>query len=229
MSESVSASESCCLDIPCGCTSWLTAFCDYVAVTVSYCGVTTEFTSARSKGVKFDAASTQTNVHASDRIFRVSTQENAVDVGAGAVITDADGTEWVVYATEYLASFCVWKLWARSVAACFLLTETIDVLEEDCKNCDCSHETVYRRVARVKGSILAETGQVQARNDGRDLVYQYSGDLVKWPLADKPSARHRLKTKTGSYKITRVSDQGVFVPFRVGLEKESADCSVRGS
>lgn len=227
MSES--ASESCCLEIPCGCTSWLTAFCDYVAITFEYCGETTEFLSARSKGVKFESQNNLTNVHMSDRIFRISTQENAVEVGAGAVITDADGAEWVVYATEYLTSFCVWKLWARSVAACFLLTETIDVLEEDCEDCDCSQETVYRRVARVKGSVYAETGQIQSRNDGRDLVYQYSGDLVKWPLSDKPSARHRLKTKTGSYKITRVSDQGKFVPFKVGLEKESADCSVRGS
>lgn len=227
--SSGSASESCCV-IPCSCDTWLTNFsCDYTTVSVKYCGVTTEFTKARSKGVKFQAVNPQSGVHPSDRIFRVSWREQDVEVGIGAVITDDVGTEWVVYAVDRLESFCVNVLWGRSVAACFTLLETIDVLEEDCVDCDCGDTIQYKRVARIKGKIFAEGGTVQSSNDSREIVYRFSGELVKWPLSERPHSRHRLKTKQGSFRIVRVADNGIYSPFIVGLEQESADCSVRGT
>lgn len=230
MSHSVSdsLSESCCDDTLCACEDWLTAFCDYENVTLDYCGEQTEFYHARSSGIKISSVNPQAGVHPADKVFRLSMLENSVEVGIGGVITDADGTDWVIYSATHLQSFCVQVLHVRSVAACFQLTENIDVLELDCTDCDECVDTVrYKSVGRVKGKILAESGSLQTRNDSKDLVYNFSGSLVRWPLSVRPSANHRLRDRSGMYRITRVSDNGQFVPYVLGLEAENALCHVR--
>lgn len=229
-SDSSSASESCCIVQACECEAWLTAFCDYEVVTLTYCGETTEFQFARSKDISMSAVNPQAGVHAADKVFRISMLEQSVEVGVGGTITDGDGTPWVIYKVTTLVQFCVKVLHTRSVSACFQLLENIDVLELENQDKDCCVDaTRYRRVATVKGKITAETGAIQTRNDSRDLVYNFSGSLVRWPLSVRPSANHRLKDKYGSYRITRVQDGGIFVPYYVELEQESADCTVRGS
>lgn len=229
-SVSTSVSDECCVPVNCACADWLTVFCDYETIQFTYCGVTTEFQKARSSGMKMESANPQSGVHPSDRIFQLSYTEHDVEIGLGAVIVDEDGTEWVVYAKDHLGSFCIEKLWARSVAACFSLLENIDVLEQDC-DCevdDCGTTIRYKRVARCKGKILAATGSLLERNDSRDLVYRYTGDLVRWPLVARPAARHRLRDRNGRvYRITGVTDNGVYVPFSMELEQDSDDCTVR--
>lgn len=229
LSLSSSASESCCIPSTCACDTWLTVFCDYERVTLDYCGKTTVFGLARSDDMPITSVNPQAGVMSQDRIFRLSMLERTVSVGIGGTITDADGTEWVIYRVETLKAFCVKKVSARSVAACFQLLDNIDIFGEDCDCQDCGQVVKYKRLARVKGKILAEAGSLTARNDSRDLVYQYTGDLVRWPIAVKPTGQHRLKDRNGTYRIVRVRDHGPFVPFMVGLEMDSADCSVRGS
>lgn len=226
--SSESMSESCCIDTQCACEDWLTAFCDYETVTLKYCGEETVFNFARSKGVRMSSVDVNSGVHPSDRVFRISMEEHAVDVGIGGIVVDAAGTEWVIYSVESLTKFCVEVLRARSVAACFLLLDDIDVLELECKDCDDCAETVkYKTLKRVKGKISASSGALSSRNDSSDLVYNFSGALVRWPLASRPTANNRLRDKSGTYRITRVDDGGIYVPYRLGLEQESADCSVR--
>lgn len=226
MSHSVS--ESCCVDTLCGCEDWLTAFCDYETVTLSYCGEETTFTHARSKGIKMSAVNPQAGVHPADKVFRLSMQENSVEVGIGGTITDSDETEWVIYSVQDLPHFCVKVLHSRSVSACFQLLENIDVLELDCTDCDSCDDVVrYKRVARVKGKIVADSGSLSSRNDSKDFVYSFSASLVRWPLSIRPTANHRLKDKSGQYRITRVQDGGPFVPYHVELEQENVLCHVR--
>lgn len=230
--SSVSASESasdCCFPVYCACADWLTAFCDYETLTLDYCGEETVFEKGRRSGIKMSAINPQAGVHPADQVFRLSYEEQNVEVGLGGVITDSDGTEWIIYAKDVLRSFCVYKLWARSVAACFGLLETIDVLEQDC-DCeteDCGTTVRYKRVKTVKGKVIATTGSLLERNDSRDLVYRFSGDLVRWPLAHRPGANNRLRTREGIFRIVGVTDNGPYVPFSVDLEKDSDDCSVR--
>lgn len=225
-SGSASASESCCQTL-CGCEEWLTAFCDYVEISIKSCGNTTTFDRARYSGIKMSAINPQSGVHPADGVFRVSMLENSIEIALNAVITDSAGREWVVYAIEDLSLFCVKKLWARSVETCFSLLETIDIFDLECRECDdCEDPNEYRRVGRVKGKILAATGSVVNRNDSSDMVYRFSGELVRWPLQIRPSARHRLKTKQGSFRITSVRDDGPLVPYYLTLEQEDAECVV---
>lgn len=230
-SESVSqsASDACCIPSTCACDDWLTLFCDYQTVTLTSCDVETVFEKARSNGIKMEAINPQAGVHAADRVFRLSMQENDVEVSLGAVITDEDGTEWVVYAKEYLRSFCVWKLWTRSVETCFQLSEWVEVFEQDCscENDNCGTTIQYKRVARVRGKVYAESGGLRGRNDSQDLVYRFRADLVRWPLSGRPGAKHRLKVGSETFRIVGVADGGQYVPFRVELEVDSADCSAR--
>jgi hypothetical protein len=228
VSVSESVSDVCCIPSDCACDDWLTIFCDYQTVSLEYCGETTVFQKARSTGIKMSAVNPQSGVHPADRVFKLSYRENEVEIGIGGVITDEDGTEWVIYAMSKQPAFCVEKIWARSVAACFTLLEVIDVFEPDC-SCeteDCGTKIRYRRVARVKGKITASTGSLLDRNDSRELVYRFQGDLVRWPLAGRPTAGHRLRDRNGTYRIVGVEDRGMFVPYTVRLEAESADCSV---
>ena len=225
--SSGSVSESCCVTL-CGCEEWLTAFCDYVTITLDSCGETTVFDRARFSGIKMSAVNPQSGVHPADGIFRVSMLEHSVEIALNSVITDSTGKEWVVYAIEDLASFCVKKIWARSVEACFLLLDPIEIFVLECRECDdCEDPNEYRRVGRVKGKVLAEAGSLSNRNDSTDLVYRFSGELVRWPLKDRPSARHRLKTKQGSFRITGVRDAGPLLPYYLTLEQEDAECAVQ--
>ena len=229
MSDSSSASESCCVDNLCNCETWLTAFCDYVTVTIDYCGDTTVFERGRFSGMPMESVSPQSGVHPNDGVFRVSTYEQSVEIGLGAVVTDAEGTEWTVYKIETLTAFCVKKLWARSVAACFQLLDKLEILELDCTDCgDCEEKGKLVRVGSATCKILSESGSLQSRNDSNEIVYRYSGELVRWPLKTKPTSRHRIKTKDASYRITGVRDAGPLVPFYLTLEQESADCTLRG-
>lgn len=226
-SVSESASESCCFPSSCACDTWLTAFCDYETVTLDYCGEQTQFDYARSDDVPITVVNPQSGVMPADKIFRISMTENTVEVGIGGTITDSDGTEWVIYKVETLRAFCVKKLWTRSVAACFGLLDKIDVLEQDCECTDCGTKIQYKRVARIKGKIIAETATRRSQNDAADLVYQFEGQLIKWPLATRPSANNRLKDKSGVFRIVNVRDHGPLAPFMLKLEIDGADCSVR--
>lgn len=227
LSRSRSASESCCIPSTCACDTWLTAFCDYETVTLGYCDKDTTFRFARSDDIPIESVNPDAGVLPADKIFRLSMTEKTVSVGIGGTITDAAGTEWVIYKAETLKAFCVKKLWTRSVAVCYQLLDTIDIFEQDCECEDCGTNVRYRRVARVRGRIFAEAASRRTQNESSDLVYQYTGNLIKWPLSESPKAIHRLKTKEGVFRIIRVQDRGPFVPFVTGLEKDSADCSVR--
>lgn len=227
ISESISVSDECCFPVDCACDDYLTLFCDYETVTLDYCDVTTEFTKARSSGIKMTSVRPDAGVHASDRVFKLSVNEHDVQMGIGAIITGSDGTEWIVYAADWIRSFCIWKLWARSVSACFGLLDTIDVLQQDCECEDCGNKVKYKRVARVKGKILADSASVRSGNDANDLVFRFSGDLVRWPLKTRPTSAYRLKDSHGVYRITGVTDRGVYVPYHVTLEVEPDDCTVR--
>lgn len=224
-SVSASASESCCIPSTCSCEEWLTAFCDYEQVTVSYCGESTVFNSARSSEIPIEAVNMQSGVHPQDRVFRVSMTENDIEVGIGATITDSDGTQWTVYRVETLSAFCVKKLTARSVAACFQLLDTISILEQECDCEDCTGEIRWIRRKNVKGKLLAEGGAESTRNDSTDIVYRWRGELVSWPLSDLPSSRHRISGPQGVFRIRTVVNNGPMVPFIVGLEKDNVECS----
>jgi hypothetical protein len=174
--SSGSVSESCCVTL-CGCEEWLTAFCDYVTITLDSCGETTVFDRARFSGIKMSAVNPQSGVHPADGIFRVSMLEHSVEIALNSVITDSTGKEWVVYAIEDLASFCVKKIWARSVEACFLLLDPIEIFDLECRECDdCEDPNEYRRVGRVKGKVLAEAGSLSNRNDSTDKSTSPNGD-----------------------------------------------------
>lgn len=227
MAVDLTYEDPCCIDRVCGCDEWLSAFCDYETVTLDSCGVETEFEFARSSGVSIETANPNIGIHVSDKVFRISMAEHDVNVTTGAVITDSEGTEWLVYSARYLKSFCVQVLTARSIAACFTLLDNVDIFElYQSKDCDdCENKTATRRVGKVKGSITSQAATLTSRNDSKDLVYSFTGDLVRWPLSGRPSANHRLKTKEGVFRITKVNDGGLLVPYRVGLEIDSADCS----
>lgn len=176
-----------------------------------------------------ESVNPQSGVHPNDGVFRVSTFEQSAEIGLGAVVTDVDGTEWTVYKVDTLISFCVKKLWARSVSACFQLLDKLEVFELDCSDCgDCEELGKMVRVGKVTGKILSESGSLQSRNDSNEIVYRYSAELVRWPLKKLPTSRHRIKTKDASYRITGVRDAGPLVPFYLTLEQESADCTLRG-
>lgn len=228
-SVSTSDSESCCVPVDCICDDWLTHFCDYVPLTVEYCGETTAFERARTHEVPVEVVDPQSGVYPSDRIFEISMQEEAIDVSVGATVTDADGTEWVVYRVEVIKSFCLRRLWGRSVATCFSLMDTVEIIEQDCSCSDCGSEDRWDLVGRIRGSIRVDRGNVRAQNDSRDIAYTYTGRLARWPLEALPSSAHRLRTKKGLFRIQSFTDAGEFVPFTMVLEKEHADCSVRGS
>lgn len=225
-SGSVSVSDECCIPSTCACDDWLTEFCDYEAVTVDYCGVETEFSLARPKGIRMSSAGTlPSGVHPSDKVFQISYQENDAEIGLEAVITDADGVEWVVYSVDIVRAFCIRKLWARSVASCFGLSDKIDVLDLVLEEEDCGTSSKYKLLKRIDGKIIAETGSRRSQGDSSDLVYRFSCDLVRWPLSVRPKASHRLKTKDGVFRIIGVRDGGVSVPYHLDLEIESGDCS----
>ena len=123
-----------------------------------------------------------------------------------------------------MKAFCVKRLWARSVSACFGLRDKIDVLDTIPVEEECGTSSKYKVVSRINGRIIAETGSRRSQNDSSDLVYRFSCDLVKWPLATRPKASHRLRTKEGVFRITSVRDGGIYVPYHVEMEIDHAEC-----
>jgi hypothetical protein len=198
-------------------------------VDIEYCGEAARFERGRFSAMAMASVNPQSGVHPSDGVFRVSTYENSVEIGLGAVVTDADGTEWTVYKVDTLVSFCVKVLWARSVSACFQLLDKIEIFELDCSDCgDCEELGKMVRVGSANGRILSESGDLRPRNDSNEIVYRHSGELVRWPLKKLPTSRHRIRVKNVSYRIIGVRDSGPLVPFYLSLEQESADCTLRG-
>ena len=226
-SVSVSTSDECCFPAPdCDvCADWLEFFCDYVTITLDSCGVGTEFTRARRHGMKMTTSNPQAGIHPLDAIFELSMAEFEVTVSAGGTITDEDGTVWTIYAIEDIPTFCLRRVWARSVAVCFSLLGDIDVFEEDC-SCDeeCGGKIRFKRVARVKGNVTASSGSSLERNDSRDLVYRFDVALERWPLRGLPASRHRLKFEGKTYRISRVDMRGSLQPLYLGLEVDSDNC-----
>ena len=226
-SVSVSTSDECCFPAPdCDpCADWLDFYCDFVTVTLDSCNVTTEFTHAKKRGVKMTVSNPQAGIHPMDAIFELSMAEFDVTVSAGGTITDSDGVVWTIYAIEDITTFCLKRVWARSVAACFALLENIDVFEEDC-SCDdaCGTKIRFKRVARVKGNVTASTGSSLERNDSRDLVYRFDVALERWPTPGRPKSKHRLKHDGKTYRISRVDMRGSLQPLYLGLEVDSDNC-----
>lgn len=226
-SSSASVSDECCFPAPdCDpCADWLTFFCDYVTVTLDSCDVETEFTKARVHGIKIETSNPAAGIHPMDKTFELSMDEHDVDVSAGGTITDEDGTIWTIYAIEDIPTFCLKRVWARSVATCYSLLGDIDVFEEDCEcNEDCGGQIRFKRVKIVKGNITASSGSSQERNDSRDLVYRFECSLARWPLAGLPKSKHRLKHDGKFYKISRVDMRGSLQPIYLGLEVDPDAC-----
>lgn len=231
-SESASASTSvsdCCLPTTCACADWLTIFCDYETVAVTYCGVTNEYSLGRSRDMPQASQNPNAGVFPSDRMFEVSMQEIDMAVGIGATVVDSDETEWIVYKVQNIRTFCTKRLWCRSIAACFALLDTIEIYDRVASNEACGVADEMTLIGCVKGNIRAERGSVTSRNDTTDVIAVYGGNLVRWPVEDQlPSGHHRIKVKDGCdlYRITSFVDDGLFSPYRLVLEKDGADCSV---
>lgn len=227
--SSGSASESCCFSQSCACDDWLTAFCDYEQLTLSYCDEVTVFQFGRSKDVPIEVVDPGNGVFSADRIFEISMQEQTVDVGVGGTITDSDDTEWQIYRVENLRAFCIKRLWGRSVSACFGLLDTVEILQLNCDCEGCGTVEQWDLVGRVRGKIRAESGTARSRNDSDDVAYRYAGKMVRWPLSCLPGSHHRLRSRGKTYRIVSFRDDGEFVPFTLVLEPEHADCAIRGS
>jgi hypothetical protein len=226
-SVSVSTSDECCFPAPdCDpCADWLDFYCDFVTVTLDSCDATTEFTHAKKRGMKMTTANPQAGIHPLDSIFELSMAEFDVEVSAGGTLTESDGTVWTIYAVEDIPTFCLKRVWARSVAVCFSLLGDIDVFEEnpDC-NDECGGKIRFKRVARTKGNVTASTGSSLERNDARELVYRFDCALDGWPLRGLPKSKHRLKFEGKTYRISRVDMRGSLMPLYLGLEVDSDNC-----
>ena len=218
-------SSSCCGDCPDPCERWLTDFCNYEAITLTSCGVTTAFSQARSGPMTTKELMVGNAVHPADRVFRLSRAEHDVQVEVGATIEDADGTEWVVYRTRSIDSFCVTKCWCRSISACFNLLSKVTIIAQDCETCDCDGNEAWSIVGRTKGSIVISSGSVQRVNDADSMSERITGALVKWPLKKMPSAHHRLKVGDDIYRIQSFVNNGPLLPFEITLEREHAQCA----
>lgn len=218
------SSGSCCAPT-CQCDDWLTSFCDYETVTHVYCGESTEFEKARRKAITQDLVRPEHGVYAADVTFEISESEQAVETGIGARITDADGTEWIVYRSLKVAAFCIHRLWARSVAHCFSLTDAVEVIErEDCGD-TCDPKVKWNVVGKTRGKVLVESGASTGKNRADQIQVRYNGQLVRWPAGEYPTADQFLRTKKGVFRITSFRDGGEFVPFTLTLERTDDDCS----
>ena len=215
----MSGSGSDCCDNACddACSVWLTTFCDYVSLSLQYCGVTTEFERARAKQIAISESMPGLAVHPTDTIFRVSMEEEPIEVGIGAIVTYG-GDDWHVYRAEFYAAFCVWKLWARSVGACFGLLDKVDVMLSDCDDCDCSDEEQWSIAKKTKGSLVAMSGQSQVVNDANQITPRTRLSLVEWPLSGYPTSKHRVRHKGIVYRILRWTNNGPMAPFDLEVE-----------
>ena len=202
------------------CDQWLARDCGFSVVTVTSCGVTTVFSSTKVHSVSTDQKSYGIAVHPSDCVFRVSRREVDVDILPGSVLVDDAGTEWQVYRVDYLRTFCVYKLWCRSVSACFTLLDKVDVIYKDCVDCDCSDEEEQWKIAgRAKGSVTAVSGQVESVNDSRNIRPRVICMLSKWPLKTLPKGNHRIQCKGVVYRILGFVNNGPMAPFELMLEE----------
>ena len=210
--------SDCCDGCEPACEQWLTAFCEYETVTVSYCGTTTVFEKARSNDIPISEVNPNLSIHPADCVFRVSRAEHDVVVGVGATVLDSDDVEWHVYRAEWLSSFCVWKLWARSVSACYTLLETIDILTQECESCDCDGDPQFVLAARVKGSVAPISGTAQVVNDASMIRPRIIAMLTKWPLSEMPQPQNRIRHKDTVYRILSYTNNGPLIPFEMVVE-----------
>jgi len=226
-SGSASSSDVCCFPVTCACEDWLTSFCDYEAVTLTACDEEYAYEKARSSAVPTSAVNPQHGIFLADKVFRISMLENSVDVMAGATIVDETDVTWQVYRVEDLATFCVKKLWARSVQRCFLLTEDLEVCQERTDCADCGNDIGYDLAALVRGTVTCEAGTVATSNDKTRMNYRYTAVLEAWPLDEKPSAQHMIRKDGAEYRVLSFVDQGPYLPFSLTVEPRRDDCRDR--
>ena len=227
LSVSGSSSESadaCCFPVTCACESWLTAFCEYVTVTLTACGEEYQFDRARATQIPSNVADPNVGVYASDKIFRLSMLENSVEILPGATILDAVDVTWQVYRVEDMAAFCVKKLWARSVQQCFQLTDNVEIYTQrlDCE--DCGDSIGWDLDGLVKGTVICQAGNSGTSNDVTRMSYRYVASLEEWPLGDKPKSIHMLRTDGKDYRILSFTDAGPYVPFVLSVEPLHDNC-----
>lgn len=216
-------SEGCCPE-PCVCADWLTSFCDYVEVTHTYCGTATVFEKARIRDMPQLDVNVAAGVHQADRQIEISLEENDIESGIGAVVTDEDGLEWVVYRVQKIRSFCLLRLWARNVTTCFSLTDRVEILELVPCETDCGPTVKERLVGRVMAKAVVTGGVTQNRANAVEMRKTLAMRLQTWPTGDGPEAYHRIRTANGVYKVTRFRDPGPFAPFEVELEPADVQC-----
>lgn len=216
-------SEGCCPE-PCVCADWLTSFCDYVEVTHTYCGTATVFEKARIRDMPQLDVNVAAGVHQADRQIEISLEENDIESGIGAVVTDEDGLEWVVYRVQKIRSFCLLRLWARNVTTCFSLTDRVEIYEMQMCGDDCAEAVSPKMLARVSGRILVDGGNQQFQDDSEQMQVQYQVSLSSWPVGDHPEAAHRLRARQGWFRILSFQDGGQFAPYSLTLEKIHDQC-----
>ena len=213
--------QACCADLTCQCEQWLSRFCDYETVTHDYCGVETEFASARSVAMPTESIRPEMGVEQADRLWFVSRAEHDVASGVGATITDSDGSVWQVYNSVYVKTYCLWKLWGRNVAKCFALLDPVEIWQVDRCDAECEDGREEKLVARVRASIVSAGGRQQIRNDSDDMVVGYTARLEAWPkkAGEHPQPNHQLRVKGVEYRVLSFEDGGRFVPFTMSLER----------
>ncbi len=216
--------SSCCPE-SCACQDWLTTFCDYITISHRYCGQDTVFEKARGKGIPSESARADAGVNPADRIFEFSSLEQDAESGVGARITDENDQEWIVYKVEKIRSFCLTRVWGRNIESCFALLGKIDVFEVVPCDTDCGEAEEMRQIGRLKGNILTSGGTQQYQNDSDSMVVEYSATIAGWSFGVHPKPSHRLRHNGTTYRISRFTDSGPFLPYALTLEKvDDAQC-----
>ena len=216
-------SEACC-PATCVCDDWLTAFCDYVSLSHTYCGTTTQFAKARVRDMPTTDIRAEAGVHQTDRQIEISMVENDIESGIGATIVDDDQQEWVIYRVQKIKAFCLLRLWARSIKSCFGLTDRVELLKMVPCETDCGPSVREQLVGRLMAKAVTTSGQVQNRASSVEMRDRVAMRLEKWPGAEMPGAEHRIRTSRGIFKIISYTDGGIFVPFELQLEPADVQC-----
>jgi len=218
--------SECCPE-SCACQDWLTSFCDYVTVTHNYCGTSTVFEKARTKQVPVEASRADAGVNPADCTFEFSKLEHEVESGIGAIVTDGDNRQWIVYKVQQINLFCLTRVWARNIELCFGLLGRIDVYDAVPCETDCGASTEMRLIGRIRGNILPSGGSQGYRNDSDDMVVQYTATVERWPFGEYPKASHRLKSGDKFYRVSQFTDGGPFVPYSLSLTRvDSNECQI---
>jgi hypothetical protein len=185
----------------------------------------TQFGKARGKDVPSEALRADSGVNPADRIFEFSSLEHDVSSGIGARIVDENDREWMVYRVEKLKSFCLTRVSARNIELCFALLGKIDVYELVPCDASCGQSTEMRFVGRLRGNILTSGGTQQYQNESDRMNVDYSASIAAWAFGNHPKPNHRLKCDGVTYRITRFTDSGPFLPYSLMLETvEDVDC-----